>query len=265
MTDRRQAGRARESVRVATHNVEPLTPGGAAATLLGFLGRKDARVRLIGDQWIACGKIRGTSIALGSFAVDAGQALVALGRAEVIARDGETLLVAGDGMAPAAASLRNDPPLEALARRREMDGEAYLDAAQLEAGRRFSGDFRTAGLTPGLSMNWSGVAVDGGGASRGLEPGERMTAARQRFHHALDAVGPDLAGPLVDLCVFEHGVEAIEKARRWPARSAKLVIRIGLSALARHYGLSARAEGPLRGRPAAWRAPGARPAIRAVV
>ncbi len=53
----------------------------------------------------------------------------------------------------------------------------------------------------------------------------------------------------MDLCCFHRGIEEIEQMRAWPARSAKLILRFALAALARHYGIGNAATGASPVRP----------------
>lgn len=139
-----------------------------------------------------------------------------------------------------------ESPLRWLSRRKGPDGAPLIDAVQLEAGERLRRDLTFAGMLPSVTARWDGI-VSGpgqGGASR--DPAgatDAVIAARQRVRHALDAVGPDLAGLLVDLCGFLKGLAEIERDRRWPPRSAKVVLGLALGRLADHYGYEREARG----------------------
>lgn len=146
-----------------------------------------------------------------------------------------------------------ESPLAWLAQRRGRDGSALIDAAQLVAGERLRSDFTRAGLTPRMTTNWDPAGRSGPGQG-GLAFSEQVLAAKGRLDRALMAVGPELNGVLLDVCCFLKGLEAVEQERGWPARTAKVVLGLGLSRLARHYGLAAAATGRDRAQTRAWRA-----------
>lgn len=132
-------------------------------------------------------------------------------------------------------------PVAWLAKRRDKTGEPLISAEQLAAADRLRSDFWFAGMTPRVTTNWS-AALGGGGGTRsapgaGVEIRDAVVAAGERVRRALAAVGPDLAGILIDVCCHLKRLEAVERAAHWPQRSAKIVLGIALTILVRHYGI----------------------------
>jgi hypothetical protein len=128
-----------------------------------------------------------------------------------------------------------------LRRRRDANGRPHLTAVQVEAGERIAADFLRGQLMPRVTADWS---LDGGSQPRrrgvpgyGVEVREGTAAAQERFRAALVAVGPEFSDLLINVCCFDFGLSELEKARSWPKRTAKLLLQIGLTQLARHYGL----------------------------
>ncbi|WP_439573094.1 DUF6456 domain-containing protein [Phreatobacter sp.] len=148
-----------------------------------------------------------------------------------------------------------ESPLRWLATRRDGAGRAYLEPHEVEAGERFRRDFTLAGLSPKLGAAWV-TPVSGGRGVGAQDYSEVVLAARQQLRKAIDRVGPELGSVLMDVCGFLKGLAAVERERQWPARAGKLVLKLALAALARHYGLAGAATGPDRA-PAirAWTAP----------
>ena len=146
-----------------------------------------------------------------------------------------------------------ESPLDWLRRRKGRDGQPLIDAACHEAGERLRADITLAGLLPGVAARWD--LQKGMGRAGPTDATDRMVAARQRVRQAFDAVGGDFADLLMDLCGFLKGLETIERERQWPVRSAKIVVRLALSRLSEHYGLTAASHGPSTSRGIrAWRA-----------
>lgn len=143
----------------------------------------------------------------------------------------------------AAVFNETESPLIWLARRKGRDGRALIEPHQFLAGERLRAEFTRAQMMPRTTANWTSPIASGRRGERGGAPTETMVASRQRVRQAMDAVGPEFAGLLLDVCCFLKGVADVERERGWPARTAKVVLQLGLDRLARHYGL----QGELRG------------------
>ena len=137
-----------------------------------------------------------------------------------------------------------ESPLAWLRRRKDATGQPLIGAAAFSAGERFRADLTLARTLPRVTADWSGIGGTGRSHSTGPELMlDRVLAARQRIDAAAKAVGPELAGLLIDVCGFLKGLEDVERERRWPARSAKVVLGIALDRLATHYGYADEARG----------------------
>ncbi|MCC7345806.1 MAG: DNA replication protein [Variibacter sp.] len=165
-------------------------------------------------------------------------------------------IVGADMPMPEAPSRRitmdqAESPLAWLARRKGRNGEPLIAPEQLQAGERLRAEFTRAQLMPRVTANWNAAvaagARDAGGPAAFTDA---VIAARQRVRRALEEIGPEFGGLLLDVCCFLKGLEDVERERSWPPRSAKVVLQLGLDRLARHYGYQHQAQGrahaPLR-------------------
>lgn len=159
----------------------------------------------------------------------------------------------------------DESPIAALARRPGKNGMSFLSPDLVAAAERLRRDFEVGRLQPRVTANWSASVNRGrrtGGSSGLTDLTDMALAARLRVDRAIEATGPELSGVLIDVCCFLKGLETVERERQWPARSAKLVLRIALQGLARHYGLTPAATGQANnGKLRHWGAGDFRPAI----
>ncbi len=136
-----------------------------------------------------------------------------------------------------------ESPLAWLRRRKDKSGAAMISDEQFTAGERLRSDFWFAQMTPRTTANWSAASSPSG--DRRSAPGfgvalrDDVIAAKERVRRALAAVGPELAGVLIDVCCHLQGIETAEETQGWPQRSGKVVLQLALTRLARHYGLIA--------------------------
>ena len=130
-----------------------------------------------------------------------------------------------------------ESPLAALARRRDKDGARFLSDEMVRAGERLREDFELAQMGPRVAQNWdrflTGSVHGGGAAVNGVEGA--AGAARLRVEAALRDLGPGLGDAVLRCCCYLQGLETAEKRMGWSARSGKIVLRIALQRLIRHY------------------------------
>jgi hypothetical protein len=141
-----------------------------------------------------------------------------------------------------------ESPVAVLGRRRDKDGQVFLTPDLVDAAERLREDFELAQMGQRVAQNWerflagdrAAFRTDAGGA-------EGLRAARDRVSGALRDLGPGLGDVALRVCCFLEGIEAAERRMGWAARSGKIVLRIALQRLRRHYDETCGRSGPLIG------------------
>lgn len=130
-----------------------------------------------------------------------------------------------------------ESPIAVMGRRRDKDGKLFLDPELVRAGERLREDFEIAQMGPRVAQNWERFLT--GGDRGSFRPdsgrGEGPSGARERVAAALRDLGPGLGDVALRVCCFLEGIETTEKRMGWAARSGKIVLRIALQRLKRHY------------------------------
>lgn len=148
-------------------------------------------------------------------------------------------VIDGDGDVRVVRGVAQSSVLARLAQLRDAAGAPWLKSEELRAAQIVRRDWEAAqaGLSRGL--DWSAPPL-GGNAARAANAQEMAMAARcdarKRVALALDALAPPLRRVVERACIQEEGLEAIERAENWPARSGKLALKLGLAQLAAALG-----------------------------
>lgn len=127
--------------------------------------------------------------------------------------------------------LTTESPMVGLARRRDRDGALFLKRELVAVGERLREDFELAKMGSVLSKDIAAFM-----AQKPNQTAPRNAAfAHERVQLALTDLGPGLADVAFHCCCLLEGLETTEKAMGWSARSGKIVLRIALQRLMRHY------------------------------
>ena len=165
---------------------------------------------------------------------------------------------------PAARPAFNDAesPLAWLRSRNDKAGKPLISTEQYLAGEKLRIDFERAMLQRRVTQNWDMASAGRSGGNVSAELSDGALAARQRYHAALTAVGPELSSILVQVCCLSAGIEQAERRLELPQRSGKAVLGLALTGLARHYGLLKQAGHSASQRNSQWSLPDYRPRIQ---
>lgn len=139
-------------------------------------------------------------------------------------------------------------PLLLLARRRDSKNEPFLSPSLVAAGERLREDFELAQMGPRVTQNWDRFMTSGiDESSRGDRHTGGSDKARARVAEALRELGPGMGDLVLRVCCFLEGLEMTERRLGWSARSGKVVLKLALERLARHYEERYGPGGPLIG------------------
>ena len=129
-----------------------------------------------------------------------------------------------------------ESPVSAIARRKDKAGNPFLTADLVAVAERVREDFELAQMGQPAVQNWEPF-LNGGDQNlcHAQKPKDGSAAARERVGNALRDLGPGLGDVVLRVCCYMDGVETAEKRMGWSARSGKIVLRIALQRLKRHY------------------------------
>ncbi|MFN4159413.1 MAG: DUF6456 domain-containing protein [Gemmobacter sp.] len=161
---------------------------------------------------------------------------------------GERVVAAPEGPRRMRYNLA-ESPVAVLGRRRDKDGKPFLEPELVAVAERLREDFELAQMGPRVAQNWERFLT--GGDRGGFQPdagrAEGPRNARDRVAVALRDLGPGLGDVALRCCCFLEGLEVAEKRMGWAARSGKIVLRIALIRLKRHYDEAYGRSGPMIG------------------
>ncbi len=116
-----------------------------------------------------------------------------------------------------------------------LKSRKLISDPQFLAGERLRADYERSRLERRVTASWDMGARGTSGDFAGVS--DSAIAARQKYHRALDSIGPELSSILVHVCCLVSGLEQAERLLDMPQRTGRTVLGLALTALARHYGL----------------------------
>lgn len=161
-----------------------------------------------------------------------GEGFMAQHRA-IVVRD----VIDEDGAFRKARGVDAEAPTRRLAALKGPKGEPWLSQTELSAAGKLRSDWAIGELGLVRGSDWMAAPM---GTTRGPANAQeaamaRRCDARQRLADALAKLAAPLRRVVERVCLYEEGLEALERSEGWPARSAKLALKLGLAQLAANF------------------------------
>lgn len=121
---------------------------------------------------------------------------------------------------------------------KDSEGRPFLDTHHVAAAERLERLFLRAQMRQRVTMSYDAHVGGGTATNMAGDLSDGAADARAKLTGIARAMPPDCWSLLVDICCLSRGLQEVELERRWPRRSAKLVLRIGLGHLAVLFGLA---------------------------
>ncbi len=149
----------------------------------------------------------------------------------LISRD----VIDADGDVRKERGLDPDGAMRKLAALRGASGEPWLSEVELSAAGKLRVDWAVSGIGMVRGSDWSAAPM--GSTPRGATNAQeaamaRRCDARRRVGDALARLAAPLRRVVERVCLHEEGLESLERAEGWPARSGKVALKLGLAQLA---------------------------------
>lgn len=156
------------------------------------------------------------------------------GRPGVI--EGDRTVMQADGDAVERRANLATSTVAWLAARKDAEGKPWLARAEVAGAEQLALDAERSLRGQGVTMRWDALprAGSGGGARR--EPGDSAMAAALRVERALTACGP-ARGIVQAVCLTATPLQMAEQDLGLRRRTGKMLLKQGLTLLARHYRL----------------------------
>lgn len=132
-----------------------------------------------------------------------------------------------------------------LSRKSKGEEQAFLAAHHVTVANRVAALIEKSQLRQSVTQNLSVLRRPGKSLGGGaVDLSDMAIDCRKHLDQLVQQLPRDCAGVVVDVCGFDKGLQQVEFERKWPRRSAKLILRMGLDHAAEYWKIGAVAKGP---------------------